>query len=142
MKTRAISPVIATIIIIAVTIAIAVAVAGWMMGLWGSYTHVEALKLFNGKLYTNGTLVIDVINQGSAAAQLISASVGTKSCSLSSTNTQINGTGGTVIPAGGFVILKITCDNWAGFPAGSQQSLTLVTANGNEYKATVTVEPS
>ncbi|MEM2739573.1 MAG: archaellin/type IV pilin N-terminal domain-containing protein, partial [Candidatus Bathyarchaeia archaeon] len=36
-RREAISPVIATIIIIAVTIAISLAVAAWLMGLWGGF---------------------------------------------------------------------------------------------------------
>ncbi|MEM4655871.1 MAG: archaellin/type IV pilin N-terminal domain-containing protein [Acidilobaceae archaeon] len=48
---KAISPVVATVILIAVTIVIGVAVAGWLMGIWGGLGGTEALKI-----YPNATL--------------------------------------------------------------------------------------
>ncbi|MEM0321963.1 MAG: archaellin/type IV pilin N-terminal domain-containing protein, partial [Thermoprotei archaeon] len=42
---RAISPVIATIILIAITIVIAIAVAGWVFGLFGSYSKTQAATI-------------------------------------------------------------------------------------------------
>ena len=45
MTTRAISPVIATVIIVSVAIAIAVAVAFWMTGITGLFTRYEKLEI-------------------------------------------------------------------------------------------------
>ncbi|RLG71959.1 MAG: DUF4352 domain-containing protein [Thermoprotei archaeon] len=47
MTTRAISPVIATVIIVSVAIAIAVAVAFWMTGITGLFTRYEKLEIIS-----------------------------------------------------------------------------------------------
>ena len=47
MRTKAISPVIATVIIVSVAIAIAVAVAFWMTGITGLFTRYEKLEVIN-----------------------------------------------------------------------------------------------
>ena len=44
-KRRAVSPVIATVIIVAVTITVAVAVSYWMSGIAGQYTSFEKIEL-------------------------------------------------------------------------------------------------
>ncbi|MDW7973806.1 MAG: archaellin/type IV pilin N-terminal domain-containing protein [Sulfolobales archaeon] len=43
---RAISPVIATVILIAITIVIGAAVGGWLLGLWGDLGATEALMIY------------------------------------------------------------------------------------------------
>ena len=44
-KRRAVSPVIATVILVAVTITVAVAVAYWMSGIAGQYTQFEKVEI-------------------------------------------------------------------------------------------------
>jgi flagellin-like protein len=73
---RAISPVIATVIILAVTIAIAIAVVGWVTGLFGATTSGTATLqvLSDSYLYSdcNGTniVVVHLRNTGSATAHV------------------------------------------------------------------------
>jgi flagellin-like protein len=45
---KAVSPVIATIIIVAITIVMAIAVAYWMLGLGGAFTRFEKLEFQSG----------------------------------------------------------------------------------------------
>ncbi|MEM2659536.1 MAG: archaellin/type IV pilin N-terminal domain-containing protein, partial [Zestosphaera sp.] len=40
---KAISPILATVILIAVTLVIAIGVIGWIMGIWGSFGATETL---------------------------------------------------------------------------------------------------
>jgi len=54
MNMRAISPVIATVIIVSVAIAIAVAVAFWMTGITGLFTRYVFLKT---SAYSSGQIV-------------------------------------------------------------------------------------
>jgi len=47
-KRRAVSPVIATVILVAVTITVAVAVSYWMQGIAGQYTAFEKIEIQSG----------------------------------------------------------------------------------------------
>ncbi|RLF13613.1 MAG: DUF4352 domain-containing protein, partial [Thermoprotei archaeon] len=69
----AISPVIATVIIVAVTITVAIAVAYWMGGIAGLYTRFEQLEITQAYVTkeNDGWLVhIAVKNKGSASATI------------------------------------------------------------------------
>lgn len=77
---RAVSPVIATVILVAVAITVAVAVAYWMGGIAGMYTKFEKVEIQSAYAplnsaggYWNITLVLK--NTGSAEATLINAYV-------------------------------------------------------------------
>jgi FlaG/FlaF family flagellin (archaellin) len=71
---KAVSPVIATIIIVAIAIVMAIAVAYWMLGLGGAFTRYEKLE-FTSCYATkdssgNFTIHLTLKNTGSAAATL------------------------------------------------------------------------
>jgi len=72
---RAVSPVIATVILVAVTIAVAVSVAYWMGGIAGQYTRFEKVAVqtsYSVKEATSGWKVtMELKNTGSADATLI-----------------------------------------------------------------------
>ncbi|MCX8161871.1 MAG: hypothetical protein N3E44_02615 [Candidatus Bathyarchaeota archaeon] len=81
MKNRreAISPVIATLIIIAVTIAISLAVAAWLMGLWGGLIggpriSASLLKIATIATSDNGKINATVLfsNTGNAPDKIVS----------------------------------------------------------------------
>jgi len=70
---KAVSPVIATIIIVAIAIVMSIAVAYWMLGLGGAFTRFEKLEFASGyAVYNEVTkdfdIVIRVKNTGSADA--------------------------------------------------------------------------
>ncbi len=72
---RALSPVIATVILVAVTIVVAVAVAYWMGGIASLYTRferIEVTKWYAVKDETSGnyTVTIELKNSGSADATM------------------------------------------------------------------------
>jgi len=72
---RAISPVIATVILVAVAITVAVAVSYWMGSLAGQYTSFEKVEIQSGyATITSGkgwTIHLTLKNTGSATATLI-----------------------------------------------------------------------
>jgi len=71
VNTKAISPVIATVIIVSVAIAIAVAVAFWMTGITGLFTRYEKLEVVNAyavKVNDNFNVTVYVRNTGSSDA--------------------------------------------------------------------------
>jgi len=75
---KALSPVVASIILIAVTVAVSIAVAAWMGALTFSFTATEQLKITNVN-YTNATNVLGITvtfqNTGTAPVTLISINV-------------------------------------------------------------------
>ncbi|MEM1604440.1 MAG: archaellin/type IV pilin N-terminal domain-containing protein [Zestosphaera sp.] len=69
---KAISPILATVILIAVTLVIAIGVIGWIMGIWGSFGATETLQVYPDS-FINATantkiLILHVKNTGSATA--------------------------------------------------------------------------
>ena len=79
-RREAISPVIATIIIIAVTIAISLAVAAWLMGLWSGFVGGPKItaSLVNITADKSGSAIyayVNFINTGSAADKVAPTAV-------------------------------------------------------------------
>jgi len=73
-KSRGVSPVIATVVLVAVTITVAVAVSYWMSGIAGQYTAFEKVEIQTGyaKIVTDKgwNITMTLKNTGSAAATL------------------------------------------------------------------------
>jgi flagellin-like protein len=73
-KDRAVSPVIATIIIVAVAIVMSIAVAYWVLGLAGTFTRYEKLEIMSmyatGNATTGWNITASVRNTGSAIATI------------------------------------------------------------------------
>jgi len=71
---KAVSPVIATIIIVAIAITMSIAVAYWLLGLGGSFTKFEKVEFSTGYAETesngNFTLTLNLKNTGSATATI------------------------------------------------------------------------
>ena len=76
---RAVSPVIATVILVAVAITVAVAVAYWMGGIAGQYTKFEKVEIQTAicviDSYGNWNVTLKLKNTGTATATLIGAFV-------------------------------------------------------------------
>ena len=73
---KAVSPVIATVILVAVAITVAVAVSYWMGGITSQYTKFEKVEIQSGVCTVdasgNWTVAINLKNSGTATASLIS----------------------------------------------------------------------
>jgi len=74
-KRKAISPVIATVILVAVAITVSVAVSYWMGSIASQYTKFEKVEIQSGyatlDLTKGWTIHLDLKNSGSATANLI-----------------------------------------------------------------------
>jgi flagellin-like protein len=114
---KAISPVIATIILVAVAITVSIAVAYWMGGIAGQYTKFEKVEIQSGYsviVPTSGGWIItlELKNSGSATANLIKVFVNDKPVDVyATTSTLFDFAGttnalktGTNIPATGLAI--------------------------------------
>jgi flagellin-like protein len=85
MKRKAVSPVIATVVLVAVAITIAVAVSYWMSGISSQYTQFEKVELTSAYCEsTNNTttdfwnITLDFRNTGTTEATIIAAQVNGK----------------------------------------------------------------
>jgi flagellin-like protein len=128
---KAISPVIATVILIAVTLAIGVAIAAWVMGLWGGMGGIEALKILpNSTLTVNGdqvTLRLTIKNDGSRDAKVVGVElvVGAKVCKLSHTFTTIST---------GAMVTGTATGTCSGLTPGASYTVNVITGAGNVYQ--------
>ena len=85
MQTKAISPVIATVIIVSVAIAIAVAVAFWMTGITGLFTRYEKLEIVSAYAIANSSSVTGNVSSWSSkvwAVVVIIKNTGTSDATL------------------------------------------------------------
>ena len=68
VRLRAISPVIAMIIIVAITLSIAFAVVGWLFGLWGGLAGgTPQISITNVRVDTNGNVELYIVNRGAGS---------------------------------------------------------------------------
>ncbi|MBA7711930.1 hypothetical protein ES703_120897 [subsurface metagenome] len=86
-KSRAVSPVIATVILVAVTITVAVAVSYWMSSIAGQYTTFEKVEIQSAYAEIQPSpggwiITLEMKNSGSATANLIRVFVNEKPIDL------------------------------------------------------------
>ncbi len=124
-KRRAISPVIATIILIAITIVIAVAVAGWVFGLFGSYSKNNPVTILAASsTCTSGSgCTITLQNTGGNSISVISASINGKPATLGGTTVVSAGSTAAVALSG----VTITSGDTYNIELGLSNGGTLVT---------------
>jgi flagellin-like protein len=131
---KALSPVIATIILIAVTVAVSVVVAAWMgaltIGFMGnseqaSVTNTVLANTVTGPPTWTGTATLTVQNTGSATVTISSATIDGNPATI---------TGGTVAIAKGTsapVTLTLSSTTAPVFVNTAQYTIKLMTAKGN-----------
>jgi len=135
MNRKAVSPVIATIILVAIAIAIAIAVAYWMVGITGAFTRFEKLEITSAYSdpLTSGTFTVNLKlkNTGSAAATIDNVFINGKPWDayvdvaysfVSSSLEPGDATTGT-----------ITLPSASGFSSGMSVEIVLHTASGKDY---------
>ncbi|MEM0020995.1 MAG: archaellin/type IV pilin N-terminal domain-containing protein [Fervidicoccaceae archaeon] len=137
MKERAISPIIATVILVAVTIALAVGVALWMSGLIGGAGSREQLQIMPDSYMnvsstgSNAVIYLHIKNAGSIDSKIISVRVDTTNIA----GTYALGTTTTSLPitvkAGSDIYLTITPSG--NFPPGKSYKITVYTDAGGSY---------
>jgi len=134
---KALSPVIATIILIAVTVAVSVVVAAWMGALTlGFMGNAEQAQITSTSYVSSAAVAVSVQNAGSATVTIVSANIDGNPATISSAGTQ----------TAPWSILKGTSDSLViTFTSGSlsfintgQYTINLITAKGNTVTATYT----
>jgi flagellin-like protein len=128
---KALSPVVAAIILIAVTVAVSIAVAAWMGALTFTFMKTEELKILSGTW--NGTTYIDlkVRNTGSASLTMTGVQVnnGNPTAYDLDTGTAGNQTTNVSIAAGGEKTIRI----WHSYTSGVKYEFAILTSSGNKY---------
>ncbi len=133
---KAISPILATVILIAVTLVIAIGVIGWIMGIWGSLGGPsESLVVVGGSATCSGgtlTFTLSIINKGTADAVIRKVEV----LGISGTPTPSS----TTISRGTSTDIEVTVSELTGCPApGSTYQVNVYTAAGNVYSTVIKI---
>ncbi|NIO38468.1 hypothetical protein GTO27_12340 [Candidatus Bathyarchaeota archaeon] len=125
---KALSPVVASIILIAVTVAVSIAVAAWMGALTFTFMGTEELKITDLGFSTPGTITVLVKNTGTAPVTLAEAWVNNVK------NTDLSNT----ISANNETTISLTY-TWT---AGDTYEVKLTTSKGNAFIRTETCPSS
>ena len=120
-KRKALSPVVASIILIAVTVAVSIAVAAWMGALTFTFMATEELKITNVEFITGGSLVnVTMQNTGTAPITIEGIWINQGSDLLSS----------DVTVAANAVVEQQVSYSWT---QGNAYQIKVQTSKGNQY---------
>jgi flagellin-like protein len=119
---KALSPVVAAIILIAVTVAVSIAVAAWMGALTFTFMKTEELKV-QGHTWGTGTITLTVKNSGTSPLTLSEVRINDVV-----TTATFNPASGTMDP-GTTATVAIT----HAFASGTKYEFAVITATGNKY---------
>ena len=162
---RAVSPVIATVILVAVAITIAVAVAYWMGGITSQYTRFEKIEVtsahceyelnlttYGAPLESGWVIVLDFRNTGTTESSIIDAFVNSKKISAydplgtitawDSTSTEIHfelDEKVTCTPGTDDTMYVVINEGAVTFTSGTTVEVSLHTGAGNAYMKMVTL---
>ena len=131
---KALSPVVAAIILIAVTVAVSIAVAAWMGALTFTFMKTEELKILNVTFKT-GNATISVTNTGANSLTVSSITIDDAAAtvlawggSFASDHSLAKGASGTIA----------VTHSWT---SGYKYTYAILTTSGNKYTYTTTAAP-
>jgi len=132
-KRRAISPVLATVILIAITLIAAIAIAGFVFGLFGTFTATARVQ-------ASVTSCVYVAGNTTEACSLVLTNTGnanthaTASCSLTfggaTYSGSVNPSGQQTVTAGTSISGKCSATHAGGAGAGVEVTGSVILANG------------
>lgn len=136
---KALSPVVAAIILIAVTVAVSIAVAAWMGSLTFTFMATEQASITNLAFAGTGNnqITATVMNTGTTDVIISSASIS----GYNITTSTFTITGGPItLGQGATTTVPITFTTGAndGWVSGSAYSIELVSTKGNKFQYTAT----
>jgi flagellin-like protein len=133
-NTKALSPVVASIILIAVTVAVSIAVAAWMGALsFGFMGSGESLQVGTPYGWTTNNVTVYATNSGGGIINV--------------THFRVSGNGkqydfGVIYQLGPKVSKEIVCNSTDTlFTLGFSYTITLITSNNKEFPTTGTYNP-
>ena len=134
-NSKALSPVVASIILIAVTVAVSVVVAAWMGGMTiGLMGNAEQVSVSNVVFANDHSVTLTIRNTGGATITISTATVDGTAATTLTAPTDLN------VAKGASKDFTITVASGT-FHAGAQYELKLVTAKGTTVVYTATYNP-
>ena len=141
---RAVSPVIATIILVAVAIVMSIAVAYWALGLGSTFTRyekIEIMSMYAEKNDDKWTITANLRNTGSAPATINMILINGKPTDAYGSSISVDpdlSTGVTLNPGGSqSFTITIRSDARFSFSSGMSVEVTFHTAAGSDYPKVV-----
>jgi flagellin-like protein len=137
---KALSPVIATIILIAVTVAVSVVVAAWMGALTiGFMGNSEQASITNTVFNSATSVTVTVQNTGGATVTLTSASIaGLTVATVNGNAVPLTSATYVTVTKGSSTTFAITVSASTPFVNTAQYQISLQTAKGNTVTTTAT----
>lgn len=129
---KALSPVVAAIILIAVTVAVSIAVAAWMGALTFTFMKTEELKITGVTFPTNATAVIACTNTGADALTVSAVTIDDASATPTYGGTFGTTDGSLAKGASGTITIGL---DWT---SGVKYTFAVLTSGGNKYTYTTT----
>ena len=132
---KALSPVVAAIILIAVTVAVSIAVAAWMGSLTFTFMETEEMKITSVNFSTvgsNGYLNVTVMNTGTT--DIILSAVTVSGSGITTTSTIV----GTTANVDKGLAPTIDIDLGGAWAAGKAYTVELISSKGNKFAYTAT----
>jgi flagellin-like protein len=126
---KALSPVVASIILIAVTVAVSIAVAAWMGALTFNFTNTEQIT-YTGYTWGTGSILIKIKNTGSADLSIAEVRVD----SVTATQNQ-------TLPLAMVKGQESTFNITKSFTSGIQYEFSVVTTKGNLFGPYIKTAP-
>jgi flagellin-like protein len=130
---KALSPVVAAIILIAVTVAVSIAVAAWMGALTFTFMKTEELKITSVTFQSNSTVTIACTNTG--ADTLTVTGVTLDDASTTEVYNAPFGSDGSLAKGASGTISVTTA---SAMTSGAKYTFAVLTAGGNKYTYTTT----
>jgi flagellin-like protein len=129
---KALSPVVASIILIAVTVAVSIAVAAWMGALTFSFTATEQINITNMNFQTGtpGSILVTANNTGTTSVTINEIWVNNQKQTTISPTIPANG----VISANQGIAFNVTTNVASGY----SYQVKLVSSKGNQFLYTGT----
>jgi len=140
---KAISPVIATVIIVAVAITIAIATALWMTGLTGTFTRYERLEITYAyadwdDVNEQWIITLKIKNTGPSDATVDEVFINGKPYT-EYTGVSLSENPSFTISSGSDKEIEVTIPLTAGFDHGNTIEIKIHTSAGNEYPKQVSL---
>jgi len=135
---KALSPVVASIILVAVTVAVSLAVAIWMGALTGGFmSSGEKIKVGTPYGWTDNSVKVYVINDGGTTVKIIAAKV-QGGPSTEYLDEYITFESATEIKPKEGAEIQITLPSGKRFTSGYEYTIKLISGANNEYPTTGT----
>jgi len=136
---KALSPVVASIILIAVTVAVSVAVAAWMGGMTLGFMQTEQLKVNNPTFDTaTNAATADVTNSGTQSVVLSKVQINgqdvTQYASITTATGTVQLSNTYTLKANEVETINIAIGaNAPTITAGGNYQITIITSKGNQF---------